>query len=178
MSALIQPKQIQGFSSLVLEPPSPLVGVTSKTDGAQAIVQEELGVGLINTVTVQYAQGVQSYWEVAAALPDWTGGPIFGTPYWYATTGSVAAAVIGLQGVAVSDGGALAVGYGAAQEVTTPNQGSNVLNIGAESPAVVVAGAVGDPQYVQFRIYRLGSGADVLAATLKLLYMRIRYPRA
>lgn len=153
----------------------PLLGVTSLTSGAGSIKQEETATNKQNTDSVQFAQGGISYWEEDTELPGWTGGTITATYVWFAASASTNPAVWGIQGRAYSDGAVLDDTWGTAVEVTDANNGNGDVNISVVSGPVTLAGAVGGTQHVQLRGYRKGTGADTLAATAKLLYIRIDY---
>lgn len=168
----------KGSLAAIAFPVYPLAGVTSKTSGASSITQEETTTNKVNDVSVQFAQGVQSFWEIGVFLPNWDGGTITATYYWFAATASAGAVVFGAQGQAYSDAAPVDGAFGADVEVTDANNGNTDVNISATSGAITIAGAVGDPQWVQMRFYRLGSGADVLAATAKLLCVVLRYNRS
>ena len=77
--------------------------------------------------------------------------------------------VWGCQGRAYAPGDALDQAFGAAVEVTSANGGTNVVNVSAATTSITLAGAPTAGQHAQFRIYRLGSGADTLAATARFL---------
>jgi hypothetical protein len=152
---------------------------TSLTNGASAIAQLETPTAKVNYFVVQFLQAVQSFVEWDVAMPaDWNGGTFTATFYWLAASASTNAVVWGLQGRAYADGDAIDQAFGAAAEVTDANNGNNLVNISAASAAVTLAGAsLAGGQHVQFRAYRLGSGADNLAATANLLEVRLTYLR-
>lgn len=81
----------------------------------------------------------------------------------------------GLQARAFADGDAIDQAYGTAQEVTDANHPTNDVNISAASAGITPAGTPVAGQWVQFRAYRLGSGADDLAATARLAMIRVTW---
>jgi hypothetical protein len=85
--------------------------------------------------------------------------------------------VWGIQARAYADTNALDQAFGIAIEVTDANNGAGEVNISAATAAVTIAGAPAAGQHVQFRVYRLGSGADNLAATARFLEAKVAYTR-
>ncbi len=152
---------------------------SSLTNGASAIAQLETPVNKVNYFVVQFLQAVQSFAEWDFAMPsDWDGGAVSAVVHWSAASASTNAVVWGVQGRAYADGAAIDQAFGAAVEVTDANHGADMLNISGVAAAIIFAGAPAGGQHVQVRAYRLGSGADNLAATANLLEVRIVYGRA
>ena len=81
----------------------------------------------------------------------------------------------GCQARAYTDSDALDQAFGAAVEVTDANNAQNDVNISDATGAITIAGAPAAGQMLQVKVYRLGSGADNLAATAKLLQVIITY---
>lgn len=151
---------------------------TSLTSGASAIAQLETAANKVNYFVVEFLQAVQSFSEWDLAMPDdWDGGPVSAQFCWLATSASTNAVVWGLQGRAYADGAAIDQAFGAAVEVTDANHGTDLVNISPTTAAITLAGAPAAGQHVQIRAYRLGSGADNLAATANLLEVRLAYGR-
>lgn len=154
-------------------------GWASLTNGASAIVQIESTMNLVNSFVVDFLTAVQSFFEWDFAMPsDWDGGTITAVFYWIANSASANSAVWGFQGRAYADANALDGAFGAAVEVTDANNGTNLVNQSAATGAITIAGSPGASRHVQFRAYRLGSGADNLAATARLLEVRLTYGRS
>lgn len=161
--------------SILLSPM--LIGVTSITSGASAIVQEETAVNQVNTVTTQFAQAVKTYWEIGTILPrDYNGGVVQARFYWKADTASANSARWGCQARAYADAAAIDQAFGVAQEVLDANNGNGVLNESAQSAAITIAGAPAPGRWAQFRIYRDGAN-DTLLALAKLLGVEIAYSK-
>lgn len=148
----------------------------SLTNGANSITQVEAGTNKVNYLVVQFLQAVQSFAEWKTVLPSsYAGTPFIATFFWIAADASLNSVVWGLQARAYADGNAIDQAYGAAQEVTDANTGTNDVNISDPSAGITAAGAPAAGQHVQFRAYRLGSGADNLAATARLLEVRVTW---
>jgi hypothetical protein len=153
-------------------------GWTSVTSGASAISQIESSTNDVNSFVTDFLQSVQSFQEWQVAMPsDWDGGTITASFYWIANSASTNSVVWGLQAVSFGDGDALDAAFGTAAEVTDANNGANLVNISAATAAITIAGDADAGNHVQFKAYRLGSGADTLAATARLLEVRVSYTR-
>lgn len=150
----------------------------SITNGSFETIQVEYPFDNLNAYLADYASGARSNCEWGLAMPiDWDGGPITAQFYWLANSASTNSAVFGLQAVAFTDGNPINAGYGTAQEVTDANHGTNLINISPVTASITVGGSPAGGQWVQFRGYRLGTGADNLAAVARLLGIRITYTR-
>jgi len=148
----------------------------SLTNGASGISQIETATNKVNTFVVDFPTGVQSFAEVGFPMPSgYDGGTVTAIVYWMANSASANSVVWGVQGRAYADGDTFDQAYGTAAEVTDANTGTNKENISGSTGAITLAGAPAGGQWVQFRIYRLGSGGDNLAATARLLGFRIIY---
>jgi hypothetical protein len=151
---------------------------TSLTSGASAIAQLETATNKVNYFVVEFLPAVQSFVEWDFVMPsDWDGSTVVASFYWAATAASLNSVVWGLQGRAYVDGAAIDQAFGVAVEVTDANNGSDVVNVSPATAAMTFAGAPAGGQHVQVRAYRLGSGADSLAATANLLEVRVTYGR-
>lgn len=154
-------------------------GWSSLTNGASAISQVETATNKVNYFVTDFLQSVQSYFEWAFALPsDYNGGSVTAQFYWLANSASTNSVVWGIAGRSYGDNTAIDAAYGTAIEVTDANNGTNTVNISATTSPMTFAGSPAASQYCQLRVYRLGSGADNLAATGRLLAVRITYTRA
>lgn len=146
------------------------------TSPASAISQVESTTNKVNYFVVDFLQSVKTYCEWGLALPsNYNGGTITATFEWTAVSASTNSVVWGLAGVAYGDNAAIDAAYGTAIEVTDANNATGVVNISGATANITIAGTPTAGQYVQFRAYRLGSGADNLAATARLLAVRIAY---
>jgi hypothetical protein len=113
------------------------------------------------------------------AMPsDYNGGTVTAVFYWLSTSASTNSVVWGLAGRSYGDNEAIDQAYGTAVEVTDANNAANTVNISAATAAITLAGTPAASEYVQFRAYRLGSGSDTLAATARLISVRITYTRS
>jgi|WetSurMetagenome_2_1015567.scaffolds.fasta_scaffold33347_1 hypothetical protein len=146
--------------------------------GTPVLAQQESATNKVNYFVAQFAAATQSYIEWDLAMPpDWDGGTITANFYWLANSASVNSVVWGLQAVAYTSGDAIDAAFGTAQEVTSANLGTNDVVISQATPAITVAGHPAANAHIQFRAYRLGSGADNLAATANLLECVVHYGR-
>jgi hypothetical protein len=154
-------------------------GWASQTNGANAINQVEAPTNHVNYIVADFLQSVQAFIEWQLALPaDYNGGTLTAVFYWLSPTASTNSVVWGLQGRAFANGNAIDAAYGTAQEVTQANGGNAVVNISTATAAITLAGTTpAAGQHAQFRAYRLGSGSDNLAATARLLEIRVSYTR-
>lgn len=149
---------------------------TSFTSGASGISQIETTTNQVNTFVVDFLTAVQSFAEVAFPMPSgWDGGTVSAVVYWLANSASANSVVWGVQGRAYADAAALDQAYGTAAEVTDANTGTNLVNISGSTGAITIAGTPAGGQWLQLRIYRKGSGGDNLAATGRLLGVRLLY---
>jgi hypothetical protein len=156
----------------------PLDGVASITNGASAMQQLEAPGNRVNTVNIVFVQAAQSFWEIGTVMPsDYDGGTVTAKFYWDAADASTNAAVWGCQGRAYTDGDTLDQAYGTAQEVTDANNGNGKVNQSAATPAITLAGVPAAEKFTQIRVYRLGSGADNLAAPANLIAVALIYTR-
>jgi hypothetical protein len=110
---------------------------------------------------------------------DYDGGTITAVFYWFASTTSTSSVTWGLQGRSYGDNEAIDQAWGTAQEVNDANGGNNIINISSSTPAITLAGTPAASEFVQFRVYRDSANVnDTLAATARLLAVRITYTRA
>jgi len=150
----------------------------SLTNGAAALAQLESPLNKVNYFVAEFLQAVQSFLEWDFAMPaDWDGEAVDATFHWASLAAATDSVVWGLQGRSYADGASIDQAFGAAVEVTDANHGAGFLNVSPVASAVTFAGAPAGGQHVQVRAYRLGSGADNLAATANLLEVRVTYGR-
>jgi hypothetical protein len=128
-----------------------------------------------------FPTGVQRYIEVIHPLPsDYGGGTFTAQFYWTANSTSTNSVVWGIQGRAYADGDAIDQAWGTAQEVTDANgSAAYTERISGATSAITVAGTTpAAGQMLRWRIYRLGSGSDNLAASAILESVLINYTRS
>jgi hypothetical protein len=155
----------------------------SITNGAADVAQSETSSNKQNDCFVDFAAGLQSYaeWQLVEPFGTWAGSFSFHV-YWTTTSSSTNSVVFGLAARAFSPGDSIDSAYGSAVEVTSANGGANVENVAGPawpmSGTVAIAGwnptAIdGYPsQRLKFRLYRLGSGSDNLAAIARVSAVR------
>jgi hypothetical protein len=155
-------------------------GWPSITSGSNYPIQAETTTNDVNYYYIGFPDGTQTFANWAMPMPsDYNAGTITAVFYWAAESASLNSVVWGIAGRSYADGDALDQAYGTAVEVTDANQASDDVNISAVSGAITLGGTVAAGNYVQFRVYRNpAAGGDTLAATAKLLAVRINYNRA
>jgi hypothetical protein len=94
---------------------------------------------------------------------------------WLCANASTNSVVWGCSARAYADNTALDQAFAAGVEVTDANNGDNSVNISNATGAITISGSPAAEQLVQFQVYRLGSGADNLAATANLVSVIITY---
>lgn len=152
---------------------------SSMTNGASAISQVESTTNKVNYFVVDFLTAVQSYVEWQVPLPaDYNGGTITAVFYWTAASASTNSVVWGISATAFGDNVAIDTAFSAGVEVTDANNATGVVNISASTAAITIAGTPLANKHCQFRVYRLGSGADNLAATARLLEVKLSYTKA
>jgi hypothetical protein len=153
----------------------------SSTNGAVGPSQVQIGTNAINFQVMDFQDvGAKRYAEWSIAMPsDYDGGTITAVFYWFASTTSTSSVTWGLQGRSYGDNEAIDQAWGTAQEVNDANGGNNIINISSSTPAITLAGTPAASEFVQFRVYRDSANVnDTLAATARLLAVRITYTRA
>ena len=152
-------------------------GWPSITSGCTGPAQEELPTNKVNLLTLNFASSTQSFAEYTVFMPStYTGGTITAKFVWTSSSTSTNSVVWGIAARAYSDGITLDQAFGTAVEVTDANTATaNQVHISNATAAVTIAGSPAANQMVQFRIYRLGSGADNLAAVSNLMMTIISF---
>jgi hypothetical protein len=154
----------------------------SQSSGSSYPAVVQTTTNRVNYYSVGFAPSAQTFSEWGLSLPSdfATGGTINANFLWLtnsSSTGTSGTTVWGIQGIAYGNGTAIDTAYGSAVEVPQANQGSNVVNISSASTNVTLAGSPSPTTHAQFRVYRKGSGADVLSATTQLLEVKLSYTR-
>lgn len=150
----------------------------STTSGATGPTQVEMSTNKVNISGMSYLNGVQGNTEASIDLPaDYGGGTMTALFKWCANSASTNSVIWGIQGVSVTDNGALDVAFGTEQEVTDANQGTYKKNISAATGAITFAGTPAAGKDLHLRIYRKGSGSDNLAVPAILEKVVLTYTR-
>jgi hypothetical protein len=140
------------------------------TNGAAGPSVVETTTNKINYRELDFDQTTEQYAHALIKMPkSWDLGTFTARFAWGAasSTGDV---IWGIQAVAVSDGDALDVAQGTAQEVTDTLIATADLHLTAATAAVTVSGTPAADDLVFFRVYRkAAAGGDTLAATARLL---------
>lgn len=151
----------------------------SFTNGASNVIQIESTTHKVNSFVLDFPQSVQSYAEFSFSLPhDYNGGTITAEMVWMTDSASTNSVVWGVQGMALGDNSDWDTAYGSAQTVTDANNGTKKINITSATANITLSGSPASKKHFQLRVYRLGSGADNLAATARLMDVIITYTRA
>jgi hypothetical protein len=176
------PSGISGWSGISGTPAAGTIvlsagGWPSITNGCTGPTQEELTTNKINLLTLDFASATQSYAEYTVFMPTtYTGGTITARFVWTSNSTSTNSVVWGIAARAYGDNVTLDQAFGTAIEVTDTNTSTaNQVHISSSTTAVTLAGSPAANQMVQFRVYRLGSGADNLAATANLIMTIITF---
>jgi hypothetical protein len=153
-------------------------GMGSVTSGCTGPNRIESATNKVNQLTLDFASAAQKYAEWTAYLPSnyTTAATITATFVWTANSASTNSVVWGLAARAYGNDITIDQAYGTAAEVTDANTATAYqVHISNATPAITIAGSPVAGQLCQFRAYRLGSGADNLAATANLLQVIITY---
>lgn len=165
-------------NSVSLEARDALIAVTS---GAGALVAVETATNKVNYQALPFVNGSKTYvsWQFVAPS-DWDGAAMQFMPIWLTSSASAANVVWGAQLLCLTDGTAIDSAFGAAVEITDANLGANIVSH-PPAPATGLTPGGGAPsggQQLILRLYRLGTGADTLAATANLLGVHLLYTRS
>lgn len=146
-------------------------GWFSKTNPVNAVQKQiELVGSLTNLFVAQFPAAVQSFFEWGYPIPSqWGSATVMARVQWLAQDASTNPVVWGLQGRIYAPGDPLDAAMGAAVETTSANTGNELMNYSATFGPITLAGVAGSGRHAQFRLYRLGSGADTLAAAANML---------
>jgi hypothetical protein len=131
----------------------------------------------VNIQSLDFVTAAQKYASWTCYLPSnyTSSATITATFIWTANSATTNSVVWGCAARAYTDSDALDQAYAAGVEVTDANNATYDLNISAATAAVTISGSPAAGQVLQVRVYRLGSGADNLAATANLLQVIITY---
>lgn len=155
-------------------------GWPSITSGSNAPILAETTTNRVNYYYIGFPDTIQTFANWSMPMPsDYNGGTITAVFYWAAGSASTNSVDWGLAARAYADSDALDQAFGTAQEITDANQANDDVNISAPTPAITIGGTPAAGNFVQFRAYRNPADVnDTLAATAKLLSIRITYTRA
>jgi hypothetical protein len=144
--------------------PSVAGGCSALTSVASAANQPDI-------VTLDFDATTQEYAQFAIPMPkSWNEGTVTALFRWsHAATTTNFGVVWNIQAVAVSDDDAIAVAYGAAQQVADTGGTTNDLYVTAETSAITVGGSPAAGDTVYFRVSRVtGDGSDTMAVDARL----------
>jgi hypothetical protein len=122
-------------------------------------------------VTLDFDTTTQEFAQFAIPMPkSWDEGTVTFKPVWsHAATTTNFGVVWQLQGVAISDGDAIAAAYGTAQTSTDTGGTTNTQYVGPESSAITIAGTPAAQDVVYFRVARVpADGSDTMAIDARL----------
>jgi hypothetical protein len=151
--------------------PSTSVGCASLAIVASGTNQPDIASLDFNASTQQYAQ-------FDIALPkNWDEGTVTAQFFWsHASTTTNFGVVWNLQGVAISDGDAIAAAYGTAQQVTDTGGTTDTQYVSSETSAITIAGSPAEGDLVNFRVSRVAAdGSDSMAIDARLMGIKLYY---
>jgi hypothetical protein len=168
-----QVKVYGGTNTMVL---SAAGGWSTQTGGCSGPNRTETTTNKQNFQTLDFSPSVTQSANWTAYMPlNYSGRPITASFNWLTISSSTNSVVWGCQAYAYGDNVASDQVWGTAQTVTDANNAANTLNFSGVTPAITIGGTPGPNKIVQFKIYRLGSGADNLDATANLISIIINY---
>jgi hypothetical protein len=153
-------------------------GFPSTTSGCGGPNRLESSTNKVNYNTLDFAQSVQTYAEWTAFLPSnyTTAATITAKFVWTANSTSTNSVVWGCQARAWGNDTTIDQAYGTAQTVTDANTATAYqVHISNATGAITIGDSPIAGDWINIRVYRLGSGADNLAATANLLEVVITY---
>lgn len=150
----------------------------ASTNGCSALAQTQIAANQPELLTLDFDASTEQYAIFSVQMPkSWNLGTITAVFVWaHPSTATNFGCVWGLQGVAVSSGGAIGTSYGTAQVVTSTGGTTNALYVSSETSSITLGGTPAAGCHVYFRVYRKAAdGADTLAVAAKLIGIRILY---
>ena len=141
---------------------------------APGIIETTTNKNMIRTL--DYDTATQEFAQFEIAMPkSWNEGTVTFVPIWsHAATTTNFGVVWALQAVARSDDDAMDVAFGTEQVVVEVGGTTNDLYIGAESPAITIAGTPAENDVVLFQVKRNPAHAsDNMAIDARLHVVRL-----
>jgi len=146
------------------------------TNGAAALTQVELTAGQPELKVLDFNDSTDQFAQFSVSFPkSWNEGTVTFKAYFTSAGTNSGDCIWGLQGVAVSDNGAIATAFGTAQTVTKAHSGTaNDLDVSGESSAITIAGTPAEGDDVFFQVYRdANAGGDTLTGDARLIGIQI-----
>ena len=146
------------------------------TNGCADLTQVELTAGRPELKCLDFDPSTDENAQFAVAFPkSWNEGTVTFQSYFTANSTNTGNAIFKLQGVAISDDGAIDTAMGTGVAVTKAHSGTaNDLDVSAESSAITIAGSPAAGDEVFFQIFRdANDGSDTLTADARLLGIRL-----
>ena len=146
------------------------------TNGAAALTQVELTAGQPELKVLDFNDSTDQFAQFSISFPkSWNEGTVTFKAYFTSAGTNSGDCIWGLQGVAVSDNGAIATAFGTAQTVTKAHSGTaNDLDVSGESSAITIAGTPAEGDDVFFQVYRdANAGGDTLTGDARLIGIQI-----
>ena len=153
-------------------------GWPSATNGGTGPTKTESATNKVNLYTLDFVTAAQKYAEWTAYLPSnyTSAATVTATFVWTASGTSTNSVVWGCAARAYGDSVTIDQAYSAGVEVTDAHTATALqVQISGATAAITIAGSPAAGQLCQFRVYRLGSGADNLAVTANLIQVIITY---
>jgi len=134
----------------------------------------------LNSQCLEFVQAAQKYAEWTCYLPaNYTAAATITAKFiWACANASTNSVVWGCSANSYTDSDPFDMTFSAGVEVTDANNADKDINISDATAAITIKQAASSPaagQLLHIRVYRLGSGADNLAATACLLQVIITY---
>jgi hypothetical protein len=149
------------------------------TSGALDTALVESSTNHVTYYVDEFVSGSQSNAWAKIAMPNnYNGGTITAVFFWDSTSGGAGSVVWGLAGTCYADGGTIDVAAGTAVEVTDVYQGTGLLHASPVTAAITLGGTPAAKALTLFQIHRLGTGADTLASTVRLIAVQVYYTAA
>lgn len=143
----------------------------SVTGGCAALAAVASAANQPDIVTLDFDATTEEYAQFGIVMPkSWNESTVTFRAHWsHASTTTNFGVVWSLQAVAVSDDDAIAVAFGAQQNVTDTGGTTNDLYTSAESSAITVGGTPAAEDMVFFRVFRKAADAsDTMAIDARL----------
>ena len=127
---------------------------------------------------LDYDASTNEYAQFCVAMPkSWNLGTVTFQAFWAPSNTDTGNALIGLQGVSVTDDGTADIAFGTGVEVTDAGGGAveDVL-VSPVSAAITIAGTPADDDFTFFQVYRdAAAGGDTFTGDVRLLGIKLFY---
>jgi len=146
------------------------------SNGCAPLAEAETSAGRPDISALGFDANADEHAQFQIAMPkSWNGGAVTFQAFWTSAATDTGGVAWGLQAVAVADGDAIDVAYGAPVVVGDNAQGAaQDIYVSAESSAVLIAGSPGANELVVFRVFRdVSDPADTMSEDARLIGLKI-----